>query len=192
LFWSQLSDSSHKYHKYFKKITKTVFNSDVNLVEDWMRGNYSAEHIAEIININTGLDQSIIFDELKKSCENMQFVSSKISQLITSIRKKGIKVGIATDNMDTFLRFTVPAMNLSNLFDDFLVSSSLGFLKKDHKNSKPYFFQKFLIEKKLDYSDLLLIDDSSDINELYEKVGLKVLNIKNSKNLENILIKYAA
>lgn len=189
-FWEQLSNTDHKYHKYFNEITR-IFTNNKKLVKAWMRGQYSAENISEIINKNTGINSDLIFKELKESCENMKYVSLKIPQLITTIREKGIKVGIATDNMDTFKRFTIPAMSLDLIFDDILISSEIGFLKNDLKNNELYFFKSFLKEKRVSYSDLILVDDSTDTNRIYKKAGLNVINVKNVNELENVLTKYA-
>lgn len=192
LFWSQMADPSHAHNSYFNKIIEIVFKSDKEMVDSWMRGIYSAEDISFRLEKLIDLDREIILDELKKSCERMEFVSSKIPKLIQSLRNKKIRVGVASDNMDTFMRFTCPAMKLSDIFDDFLVSSDMGYLKKDLKNGRPVFFEKYIKENNLDYSQILLIDDSIDIIDPYRRIGLKVVNVKNKSDLEKVLNKYAA
>lgn len=191
LFWSQMADLDNAYHSYFNKIIEIVFKSDKKMVDDWMRGLFSSEDISSHLEKLIHLDRRIILKELKESCERMKYVSDKIPKLIQLLKRKGIKVGVASDNMDTFMRFTYPAMKLNKLFDDFLISSNLGYLKKDLKRGRPIFFEKYIKDNNLDYSQILLIDDSKDTNEIYKKVGLKVVNIKNGYDLEKVLIEYA-
>ncbi len=72
------------------------------------------------------------------------------------------KCVIATDNMDTFTRFTVPALRLSEHFDGILNSFERGVLKQDIDEQNPDripFFDEYLREYNLQCEDVVLTDD---------------------------------
>lgn len=82
---------------------------------------------------------------------------------------------IATDNMDTFERFTIPAMKLNELFDDFLISHSLKVLKEDIQENSISFFDEYLNKNKLTYQETVLLDDCIEKTGTYDKLGLNII-----------------
>lgn len=192
LFWSQLSSSTHPLHSLHSQIIKYLFIDNKHLINPWMRGEYSSEDISRLIGSALEADSKQIFSELKRSCENMEFSDPLLPSLISRIRAKGIKAVIATDNMDTFVRFTMPAMNLKSMFDDFLVSSELKCLKGDFSGKNIKFFEKFLYHNKLKHSDTILLDDCIDTTGIYDENGLKIVEINSASKLVEVLSEYAA
>lgn len=192
LFWSQISNKKHPYNKYYKRISEYLFIQNKKLVNLWMRGQYSSEQICAELEKVSGLNKKIILRELVVSSQKMKFVSPKIPSLIRKIRRKGHKVIVATDNMDTFMRYTVPAMSLEKMFDGFLVSYELKCLKKDIKNKKIMFLESYIKENAILHSDFVLFDDSIDMKDDYQKAGIKVVTIKNPRTLIKKLSEYAA
>ncbi len=191
LFWSQLSEKKHPYNRYYKKITNYLFVQNKDLVNLWMRGKYSSEEICKELEKVTGLQKEIIFKELIVSSQSMKLVSPKIPSLIKKIRKRGHKIVIATDNMDTFMRYTVPAMDLKSMFDGFLVSYELKCLKRDITNNKLAFLDTYMKQNNISNSDVVLLDDSDDIKHDYQKAGIKVVTIKDPGTLVKKLSEYA-
>jgi FMN phosphatase YigB (HAD superfamily) len=141
---------------------------------------------------DTGIEQNIIFNELIKSYKQMKYVSEEIPELINKIRAKGIKVIIATDNMDMFERFAVPAMKLNELFDGVLVSCNLKFMKGDIKNNSIPFFDEYLNKHNLDYKDVVLLDDRIEDKGAYNKLGLQVIQITGHEKLISVLKEFAS
>ena len=191
LFWSQLAEENHPYYKQYKKISKYLFVRNNDLINLWMRGEFSSEDICNKLEKISGLDKEKIFEELIISAQNMKFVSPKVPSLVKKIRRKGHKVVVATDNMDTFMRFTFPAMNLKELFDGFLVSFELKHLKNDVKNNKLMFLESYIKEESVSPSDIVLLDDSVDMKNSYERAGIKVVTIKDPETLIKKLSEYA-
>lgn len=142
-----------------------------------MRGNFDEEYIAGLINNEFGYPSKLITKYLAESCENMQVVNDEIFELINNIRKNGIECVIATDNMDTFMKYTKRSLKLDNYFDDFLVSFESKVLKFDVEDDSIPFFDNYLKKKKLSYKDVLLIDDCADKSGTYEKLGFDILQI---------------
>lgn len=138
LFWSQLANPKHERHDWHKNIVNFIFIENKHLIDNWMRADINEDYIANLISDKFGYSKSVILKDLAESCENMELVSGEVLGLIDEIRKKGIECVIATDNMDTFMKYTKPAMKLEKYFDDFLVSFDKKILKFDVKeNSIP-------------------------------------------------------
>jgi FMN phosphatase YigB (HAD superfamily) len=192
LFWGHLQDTTHPLHKHVSKIEKWLFLDHRDVISPWMRGEYVVEDIVGQMHRDTGVDSHVIFDELKKSCEEMTFCVSGIEELIREIRKKGIKVVIATDNMDTFPRFTVPSLELDKVFDGILDSHTIKHLKDDEKPAdKILFFDQYLTENNYSYKDVVLLDDSPDSTGKYDRLGFERILIDGPESLQKILEEFA-
>lgn len=179
LFWSQLADPKHERHDWHKNIVNFVFVENKHLIDDWMRAKFDEKYVAKLIFKELGYSEKLILKDLAESCQNMQLVSDEAYDLVTQIRKQGTKCVIATDNMDTFLKYTKPALRLEDYFDDFLVSFENEILKFDVVGDSIPFFDDYLKRNKLTYGDVLLIDDCIDKSGTYDKLGFKVLQIFN-------------
>ena len=131
LFWEHLQDTGHPSHKHLAPIEQWLFVDNRDVITPWMRGELSADDVTERMGREIGVDCSLIADELRHSCEQMQYSIDNLEEIVANIRKRGIKVVIATDNMDTFTRYTVPAMNINSVFDGVINSHSMKCLKDD-------------------------------------------------------------
>lgn len=122
----------------------------------------------------------------------MNFVSEEIVHLIRKVRTTGIRCVIATDNMDTFREYTIPRMNLDALFDDFLISCELGVLKfeTDKIRKRIPFFDNYLTENNLRYSDVLLFDDCVD-DGFYQDMGFQIFQVSRPHDLITYLSQYS-
>ena len=189
LFWSQLVDRNHKRHSWNNNINKFLFVENKEVVNDWMRGVFDEKYIAKIIFNKFGYSEDKIIEYLADSCRKMEIVDNSVLNIINSIRDKGIKCVIATDNMDTFMKYTKPSLELEKYFDDFLVSFEEKEKKfETNKDSIP-FFDSYLNKNNLEYKDALLIDDCIDKSDVYAKLGFDILQIHNSKDFVNKLDK---
>ena len=169
LFWEQLQDKKHPNSTYWSIIRKWLFIDNRDLLDPWMRGKLFTKEVLDRMSQDTGLDRSLLEQELKISCENMRFCIDNLPQIIARIQKLGIKVVIATDNMDTFSRYTVPAMSLKKIFDDIIDSCQIGYLKDDKLPSDQIlFFDKYLSDHDWSYRDAILLDNSPDETGKYK------------------------
>lgn len=188
LFWGHLGDKGHPNHKYLDAIEKWLFVDNRTVINPWMKGEVNLEDVVDRMSQGTGINKKTITDELKHSCEIMTFCFAGIEDLIKKIQQRGILVVVATDNMDTFSKFTVPALKLNLLFDDILNSHTLGHLKDDSEPSdKILFFDDFLKRHSLRYEDALLLDDSPDSSGKYNKLGFERELIDSPQKLKKIL-----
>lgn len=121
-----------------------------------MIGQYTAEEVCRQLSTITGIEPTDLLKNLEESCKNMKLVSPEVLELLGQLRAKGKKVLIATANMDTFNRWTVPALQLDSHYDGILNSFYIGALKEQGDK----FFGKFLRQNGIHPYACLIIDDS--------------------------------
>lgn len=181
-FWGHLDSETTN------RIDTSLFGKLKPMIDPWMRGVYTSEDIVRGLSSDTGLSYQMLLDEFIKSCENMQFVSADIKDLVQKIRNKETKVVIATDNMDSFTRWTVPALRLKNVFDSVLNSYDLKAVKRDFdKTGRSLFFASFLEGNGLKHRESIIIDDGVDKDGKIQKAGIVYRQIKHGEGLSEEL-----
>ena len=177
LFWEQLNHPEHERYGWYKNIVQFLFKENKHLISEWMKGLIDSEGITKKISLHYHYPADTMLEDLAESCRNMKLVSDEVLPLIQKLRKSGTKCVIATDNMDTFMRYTVPALKLRGYFDDIIVSFDKGLFKFDVQDDVIPFFDGHLMEKSLRYEDVMLIDDCIDTSGTYEKRGFDILQV---------------
>jgi hypothetical protein len=165
IFWEHLNDPAHPHYQLFRTMQSALFGPTHSSarIDAWMRGELTSEEVIAPICQECGLDPQAVLHELRISCQQMKFVSEEVPHYMSHIRAKGIKVVIATDNMDTFSRWTVPAMRLPELFDGILNSYDLRGLKYDvDAQGRSIFFGDYLQANGIEAGESLLIDDGDE------------------------------
>ncbi len=191
-FWGHLEKTDPKM---FSTIENTLFGQLRGLLKPWMKGEIQSEDVIRRISDKSKLAYSDVFDEFIHSCMNMEFVSKDVPGLIKKLQKNGSKVVVATDNMDSFTRWTKRYLKIDDLFDDVLNSHYLGGMKKDvDKDGKSIFFSEYLKKNNLKPGESILVDDSSDDIQTIESFGIKYEHIEPVKGfvpaLNRILASY--
>ena len=141
-FWTQLEDPAHDRHHWHQNIINFLFVDNKPLIQQWMRGEVDEEKIHKLVSEKFRYDKQALQQDLAASCQAMTLLSNDILPLINTMRSKGIKCVIVTDNMDVFKKYVVPALKLNEHFDDILVSFDQKALKFDvlgDGNSLPFF-----------------------------------------------------
>lgn len=184
LFWEHWRSPNHKHNAQFELVDKTLFGQMPRVLGDWMRGRLSAEEVLAIVSRSTGVNDQLLLSELELSCRQMRIFAPEVLDKFASLRKRGMKVVIATDNMDTFPRWTAPALGLNSIFDGILDSATLGFLKQDFDNhGKSLFFANYLLINGLSPHEALLIDDSEDKGGKISTFGINYIHIERLNGL---------
>lgn len=183
-FWEHMraSDDSEVLELY-NLWDKALFNKPKEYIQDWMRGSFTTEEVLSEIANETDTEYKKVLREFIKGCESMEYVSNEIPSIVETLKRDGYYVVIATNNMDCFTRWTVPFMKLDKLFDEILNSYYLRGLKHDTKNGKSVFFEKFFEEYNVTPQDCIFLDDSLDKEGYIASLGIKYVQIKNSKDL---------
>ncbi len=134
--------------------------SRAELVRQWMLGAVAAEDVCTSAAGSLGLTAADLAADLERSCRHFEFDDPASVDALDAIREQGIKVVLATDNMDAFYRWTVPALYLDGIFDATLDSASLGVLKGDLVDGHSPFFGPWLSDQGIAPSEAVLVDDS--------------------------------
>lgn len=187
-FWGHLGNPLHPNSHLFPKIEKTLFVELKHLLKPWMRGDIVSEEVISNISSTARLDYDVVFQDFVDSCKNMKLTTSKIIELIKQIQNSGTKVVIATDNMDSFPRWTVPSLNLNKAFDDILDSYTLKAIKGDFtETGESLFFGDYLKSNAILPHETVLIDDSEDKDNKITRYGIVYCRLNDISNLEGTL-----
>jgi FMN phosphatase YigB (HAD superfamily) len=155
-FWGHWREESGRD---WQTIQARLFG-DRDLIQAWMRGQLTAEDVIARLLADTDQDGDRWLRELERSCREMRFADDSLWELVPRIRALGTKVVIATDNMDTFPRWTIPALGMRDFVDDILDSWTLGVLKEDvDDDGRSRFFGPWLEANGMAPSETVLFDD---------------------------------
>jgi len=185
VFWEHLENEDREKYDL---IVNSFLKSFGDLINPWMRGKFTSEDMAKKIAEDTNLNEKYILDGLKKSTQDMAFAEDRIVDLIKQLRSNDTKVIVATDNMDTFIRWTVPQMKLDKLFNGILNSWELKRLKGDFEGGSSKFFSKYLKANSLSPAECLLIDDSEDKESRLSDFGINYVRINSTSDVVDIIV----
>lgn len=181
LFWQQLNNTATC--EIYNNIQQYLFMQydDTELIKDWMRNKYSMNDIIDIVYKKFGYDKTFLKKELIYSLIDTHFVDTDVLKVIKQLQEKGLKVVIASDNMDVF-KYTSTKLDLDLIFDDVLLSNELGYLKTDlDENNNPLFFARYFEKYNIKREECVLIDDSNTVCNLYDKIGFNYIKINNCR-----------
>src|SRR6266566_1007325 len=108
-FWGHWESARTQDHRL---IQEKLFRTRPDVIVSWMRGQMTCEECLNLLSHEVGIERDTMLAALEQSCRTMRFVAPEVPRLVAELRNQGLKVVIATDNMDTFSRWTVPALNL--------------------------------------------------------------------------------
>ncbi len=173
LFWDGLIEKPK-----LEMIQATLFDNNSELANEWMRGVLTAEEAVEAICGKTDLGYSKVFNNLVSSSKQMVLNDIGLLAEVSKLRAKGIKVMIATDNMDTFPRWTVPALKINDYFDGVIDSHTQKALKADFDGETSLFFNDYLQTNKASPEKMILIDDKADAVAVNKQASTSVYLIE--------------
>lgn len=173
--------------KLFQRLDDKMFDElPLSLLVDWMRGRVNKNDI-----LRQMADAEMSFDEigrlLKYGAATMKFDSEEFIPLIQRLRKKGLKVVIATDNTDVFCDYTVPGLKLNRYFDGIISSNQVGYVKDDIFAGKMLFFDKYLSKNNFSYPEAMLLDDNADTCRLCKSFGMRSRVIRSPADMVKVL-----
>ncbi len=187
VFWEQFSDPAHPHYPLFTFMQAALFSpaGAQTWGIPWMRGQFTSEEVLTGVCRGADLDLAFALEELRRSCQQMRLVSDAIPDYIAGLRARGLRVVIATDNMDTFQRWTVPALGLRTLFDDILCSYELRALKEDaDQHGQIRFFADYLQAHNIGPGESLLLDDGDEtFCDIIRRFGIDYWHIAPWKGL---------
>lgn len=188
-FWSHLEKSERQSDReLFKLWADTMFINHKDLIVPWMKGEYSSEDILTLVSKATNTNFDTILKEFIIGCERMEYSSPNIPALVKKLKDKSVVVSIATNNMDSFTRWTVPYMKLDILFDEIINSFYLNAMKHDlDEHGKPIFFKNFFNKYQIDPKNCIFIDDGEDKMGVISNLGMEYRRVNTNNTLEQEL-----
>lgn len=193
--WNGTLSDSLFWHRWqgnedYARIQKALFEESIGreLLGNWMIGKSSYEEVLDYLENSTSIPYAKLAEELEESSKQMSYVDSDVIELVQALRAKGTKVVIATDNMDVFRHWTIPAMNLEELFDGIISSDAQKALKTHtYDDGSSRFFEHFFLENPdVLPGDTVLIDDSQD-TQIVGTFGMQFRHVKEGSPLTHHL-----
>ncbi|OGL60859.1 hypothetical protein A3D60_00070 [Candidatus Uhrbacteria bacterium RIFCSPHIGHO2_02_FULL_47_29] len=148
------------------KVQQLLFGTDKTIVSDWMRGKYTAEQVNEFVAREIGLPFEKLWSVFVQDCRTMK-VSQPALEKLNTLRDQ-FTVVLLTGNMDSFSRFTVPALQLEKYFD--LISNSY-FEGKHKTDNSGELFVAYAQKIGVPLESCLLIDNSPRACAIFENLG---------------------
>ncbi len=167
-------DGTICFDKYWRSLPKDkfdqmqsfMFGEDKTLVNDWMRGKYTAEEINQLVAEKIDMSFEKLWELFVLDCKTME-VSREILEKLSAIRDK-YTVILITGNMDSFTRFTVPVLQLEKYFD-YINNSFFETKLKDDDNGS--LFTKYAKSLGVSLNKCILIDNSQKACESFRALG---------------------
>ena len=159
-YWRSLPEAEHA------GIQELLFGNDTKMVHDWMRGHHSAEEVNKYASGQLGLDYEYLWNLFVDDCKTM-YVSKDVLNDIKSLSDRYTTI-LITGNMDSFTRFTVPALSLEDYFDEISNSFYEGRHKTDDNGS---LFHKFTDKYGVSIEECVLLDDSDSVCKIFTELG---------------------
>jgi FMN phosphatase YigB (HAD superfamily) len=149
-------------------INGNIFGGPLGYADRWMRGEYTYHEINMLISEATGVPLDKLTDLFKIGVQQMK-VNPELLQFAVSLKKKGIRIALVTNNMDIFNEITIPEKRLAEVFPLILNSFDYKLMKQDD-NGK--LFDIALEKLGLgSYRGVWLIDDSPTYCVLFTAKG---------------------
>lgn len=150
----------------YKKVQTLLFGEDKIYLQEWMKGRRTAEEVNQLLAKQLEIPFEEIWEIFIKDAETMH-VSNEVLKTIGSLRDKYTTI-LITVNMDSFSRFTVPALELNSYFDDISNSYYEGKFKSDNEGEV---FRDYINKYSAPVERSVLIDDSTGACETFRAVG---------------------
>lgn len=190
LFWEHLQTEDPETYNLAQS---WLFKTCPQDMLQWMSGDKGVDDILSAMAQDIARDKNDLHRELVKSCQQMTFAFEGCLDVIATIRSKGIKVVLATDNMDVFDHYTVPSLKLRDHFDDILNSAVLKCVKgSEDAEGELAFFSSWLALEDIPLKNCVLIDDNVKAKAFFEEKGLRFLPVDERETVMDHLRKYAA
>lgn len=159
-FWRSLPEEQ------YKKVQTLLFEEEKSYAEEWMKGKRTAEEVNQFIAGKLDIPFQALWAVFVKDAETMR-VSKEVLETIGNLRDKFTTI-LITVNMDSFSRFTVPALELNNYFDDISNSYYEGKFKSDNEGEV---FRDYMQKYSAPVERSILIDDSTGACETFRAIG---------------------
>jgi len=159
-FWRSLPEEQ------YRNVQEFLFSENKIYAEEWMKGKRTAEEVNKLIAEKLGISFEEIWNVFVRDAQTMR-VSKEVLEPIERLRDTHTTI-LITVNMDSFSRFTVPALKLDRYFDAISNSYYEGKFKSDNGGQV---FRDYVEKYSAPIESSILIDDSTGACETFRALG---------------------
>ena len=152
-----------------------------------MRGEHAAEYVHAYLATWLGIEYEALWDVFVHDCETMRVAPGLLTRL-NALRAQATVV-LATGNMDSFSRFTVPALRLHDYFDGISVSWDERLHKSDNNGE---LFERLAARYRVPMCNVTLVDDNRLNCELVRAKGGTAYQVNPSLPAADVLTQLEA
>lgn len=175
-YWRSLSNEQQHTLQEF------LFQKNSHLVDEWMRGFRTSEEINEMVAAALDISYDAVWSTFLADCRSMHVSAAILSRL--RLLRQLANIVLITGNMDSFTRFTAPALGLHGYFDAISNSSDERRLKTDDGGS---LFRQYASRFGTPIEQCVVIDDADDVCAVFTELGGKALQVTVERTTEAIL-----
>ncbi len=166
----------------YDRIQTMISVDHAAMFEEWMRGKWTSEEINRFIANHLDIPYETLWDAFVTDAKTM-YVAPETLERVAALRDKFHTV-LVTINVDSFGRFTVPALGLDAYFDRIDNSSDHGRFKYDDDGA---LFADLARELAAPITDSFLFDDSPRNCEVFAKLGGTACQVDNDRTVVTYL-----
>jgi FMN phosphatase YigB (HAD superfamily) len=155
-FWKSLNPGQTEL------IDDLLFKKNSGMVQEWMTGQITSEEINQFVAGKLDVDYDQLWKSFVADCENMT-VAPVVLEKIKVLGARYTTI-LFTDNTDSFVRFTVPALRLNEHFDRIIDSYT-------RKCPKDQLLSVICDEQDADITRSILVDDSAKTCQAFHELG---------------------
>lgn len=188
LFWEPWHVGTATERQTATFLQGAMFGAHRHLLEPWMRGELTSEDVVGQVARSVDVPFAVAMEGFVASCKAMRLVSDEVLPLIAELRSHGMLIGIATNNMDSFTRWTVPSLGLDRHVDAVINSAVIGTVKRQRgADGSSAFFGDFLRMHEFAPGATVMLDDSEDIADILEAAGIMFQHITQAHTVVDAL-----
>ena len=162
-------------------INENIFGGPQKYADSWMRGKFSYQEINALISEATCIPFSKVTELFKTGIRQMR-INPALIQFALSLKRRGIRIALVTNNMDIFDEITIPEKNLNDIFPVIINSFDYKLMKQD-ENGK--LFDITLAKLGLDsFQGVYLIDYSPTYCTIFAAKGGNTYQYTGQKQFE--------
>lgn len=174
-YWRSLAN------EHQQALQALLFEKSSHLVGEWMRGLHTAEAVNQIVAAELNLSYEAVWTTFVADCRSMRVPHTVLTRL--KLLRPLANIVLITGNMDSFTRFTAPALGLDGYFDAISNSFDEGRLKTDDGGS---LFSQYARQFGTPIDQCVLVDDADDVCAVFTQLGGKAMQVTVERTAEAI------
>ena len=181
-----------KDHEYFSVRYTRDFGKSLNddVITNFFKNEYKKTAVGKAdlkVLLEERLDEwgwkGTVDELLEFWFEGERDVDEKVLDVAKSLREKGVKIGLASDNEQYRAKYLHTEVGLESYFDYMFFSCFLGYTKSD-----PEFF-KYIIDKlKFKPEEIVFFDDDQKNVDVAKGLGIDARLYRSTEQLKDLLL----